>query len=137
MNSDIVKDSSTLKQALLDRWEEIGITHVQIARDAQKFGVKGITTNAISKFIHHGNYHAGSLNQYQILWLAFRFDIPCRLHIGEPYLEKDKIRYIVSKPFDEQRALKRLHEYFPFDKLINEKAEAIPEKKKRKTRKKK
>lgn len=134
MNSDIVKDSSTLKQALIDRWKEIGITHVQIAADATKRGLKGITTNAISKYIHQASYAKGSLNQYQILWLAYRFDIPCRLHIGEPYLEQDKIRYIVSKPFDEERALKRLHEYFPFDELIDKKASAIPVKKPRKNK---
>lgn len=135
MNSDIVKDSSTLKQALIDRWKEIGISHVMIAKDAVKLGVKGITPNSISKYIHN-SYQKSALNQYQILWLSFRYDIPTRLHIGEPYLEQDKIKYIVEHPFDEERALKRLHEYFPFDKIIKDRADAIPEKK-RKTRKKK
>lgn len=131
MNSDIVKDSTTLKQALLDRWEEIGISHVMVANDAEKRGVGGITPNAISKWIKDA-YTKGALNQYQILWLAFRFDIPVRLHVGEPYLEQDKIRYIIPQPFNEERALKRLHEYFPFDELIAKKAERIPVKKKRK-----
>lgn len=136
MHSDIIKDSSTLKQALLDRWQEIGITHVVVVSDAKSRGINGITTNAISKWIHN-SYQKAALNQYQILWLSYRYDIPVRLHIGEPYLQEDKIKYIVSKPYNEARALKRLDEMFPFVEAVQKIIEKIPVKKKRKPRKKK
>jgi hypothetical protein len=47
-------------------------------------------------------------------------------------MEQDKIKYILPTPFNEERALKRLHEMFPFDEIIAKKAEQIPVKKPRK-----
>lgn len=116
MSSDIVKDSVTLKQALLDRWEEIGITHVMVSEDSLRRGVKGITTNAISKWI--GDSHrAGALNQYQLLWLMWRYGLSPRIVFGEPYIYKEgeetKIKYIVEQPFNEEKALTQLYVMFP------------------------
>jgi hypothetical protein len=112
MNSDIVKDSETLKKALLDRWEEIGITNVLISQDALKMGVKGITERAISVW-RHNPYSKGALNQYQILFLAYRYGIRVTLKIGEPIMDGNKLRYIVPQPFNEEQALKDLYEAFP------------------------
>ena len=114
--SDIVKDSTTLKQALLDRWEEIGISHVMVAKDAIKIGIKGVTTNAISKWIGD-SYKAGALNQEQIVKLCYRYGIPAKLVVGVPYMYKEgsetKIKYIIEQPFNEEEALKNLYEMFP------------------------
>lgn len=112
MSSDIVKDSHTLKQALIDRWKEIGISHVMIAKDSQKFGVKGITPNSISKYIHN-SYQKSALNQYQILFLCWRYGIKVTLKVGEPIVENGKLKYIVPQPFNEEKALADLYLMFP------------------------
>ncbi len=112
MHSDIIKDSTTLKQALLDRWEEIGITHVNVAQDATNRGIKGVTTNAISKWIKN-SYEAGALNQYQLLWLMWRYGLQPRLVYGEPLIDKGRLKYVIEQPYNEEKVLAKLYEVFP------------------------
>lgn len=116
MNSDIVKDSTTLKQALLDRWEEIGITYGMISEDAKKRGVKGITERAISVWKNH-SYAKGALNQYQILFLCWRYGVNVSLKVGIPVLYKEgeetKLKYVVEQPYNEEKSLTQLYVMFP------------------------
>lgn len=125
MHSDIVKDSATLKQALLDRWEEIGITHVAVSKDAVSRGIKGVTPNAISKFIKSG-WTKGALNQEQILKLCWRYGIPAKLVIGVPYSYQEgtetKIKYLIEQPYNEEESLKMFYEMFPKSKKPRKKS---------------
>lgn len=122
--SDIVKDSETLKQAIIARIEELGLTGGQIAEDSLKRGVKGITERAISVWRNH-SYSKGALNQFQIIWLAYRLGIRVRLTIGEPVMDGKKLKYLIPQPYNEELALKRLMDIFPY-------TETKPKKKKKK-----
>lgn len=110
--SDIVKDSTTLKQAILNRIDELGLTGGQIVLDAQKRGIKGVTERSISVWKNH-SYSKGALNQQQIIWLAYRLGIRVTLKIGEPVFDGKKLKYVVPEPFNEEKALKELNEVFP------------------------
>lgn len=122
--SDIVKDSETLKQAIIARIEELGLTGGQIEEDSIKRGVKGITERALSVWRNH-SYSKGALNQYQIIWLAYRLGIRVELKIGEPVMDGKKLKYIIPQPYNEELALKRLMDIFPY-------REVKPKKKKKK-----
>jgi hypothetical protein len=104
---DIVKDSSKLKEALVKRWEELNVKHTDVERDAKSRG-QNITANAISKYLSDA-YQKGALNQFHILFLAFRWDIPVLLTVGYPSVPFTG----EVLPYDEQRALKMLYKYFP------------------------
>lgn len=100
MSRDIVKDSTALKKALLERWEEIGITDKMIEADARKRGIKGITKDTISSW--RGNpYRKGALNQENLLWLSVRYGINCAFIVKK-----------LEQPYDEQKALDNLKAIF-------------------------
>lgn len=129
--SDIVKDSETLKQALLDRWDELGLTGHQISADAKKRGLNGVTERAISVWKNRP-YSKGALNQYQILALAWLYGIKVKLVIGEPVMEGKKLRYVVPQPFNEEKAIADFNQMFPFHSIVAELAEKVPVKKSKK-----
>jgi hypothetical protein len=110
--SDIVKDSETLKQAILSRMDELGLTVKQIAQDAKKRGMNGFTDRSVSVWKNH-SYAKGALNQLQIIWLAYRLGIRVRLVVGEPVIEDGILKYIVPTPFDEKKAIKDFEQLFP------------------------
>lgn len=108
MANDILKSSEKLRDALKARWKEIEYSQADVVRDANERKVK-MTVEAISKYVNRP-YALGALNQEQINWLAWRYDIPIFLKVGEP---SPKAVEPTIKKYDEKRALSRLSKIYP------------------------
>jgi hypothetical protein len=107
-NNDLLKSSETLRDALKDRWKKLGLTQLAVVKDANERKIN-MTKEALNKYINRP-YSLGALNQQQITWLAWRYDIPVFLKVGEP---SDKnVKYTINE-YDELRALKRLAKVYP------------------------
>ena len=109
--SSIIKDSSKLKQSLLDRWAELKIQHTMVVRDAKKRKRKGITSESISKWIKDP-YLKGSLNEENIVWLCFRWQIRLSLAVGDVCIIDGKISTYIP-PYEEKKAIELLNTIFP------------------------
>jgi len=109
MSKSIVKDSKKLREALKARFKELKMTQAKVAEDATKRGQKGITRMSINKYFNQP-YVAGALNEYQILWLSWRWLVPVMLSVGIP---DAKVNYEVPKKYDKDMAMKYLKKMFP------------------------
>lgn len=107
--TSILKESSKLRNALRERWKDLGLSQQDVALDAQKKGLKGINRQGISKYMS-SPYTGGALSDYHITWLAFRYGFYITLGIGIP---TSKVEYKLPKKFDEDSALTLLKEIFP------------------------
>ena len=108
MSKDILKSSETLREALRKRWKDLEMSQADVVRDAVERKVK-MTVEAISKYVNRPSA-LGSLNQEQICWLAWRYDVPIFLKVGEP---QPKAKEPLVGKYDEKRALSRLAKIFP------------------------
>lgn len=105
MSNSLVKDSVKLRDGLKSRWKELKMTQVAVALDAQSRGQRGIIRPAINKYLKDP-YAKGSLNESQIVWLAWRWLVPVTLAVGIP---ESNVKYTIPKEFDEKKALKLLN----------------------------
>lgn len=107
----IIKDSDTLKQALLTRLKDLyptnlgyGFKNSAVVKDALERGVK-IEAGQLSRYF--GKSKKNVLSEDQLIWLCFRFGIPIQLSIGVPLIKEGKIVFEIPR-FDEAKALKML-----------------------------
>lgn len=108
MNRSIIKDSSKLRLAFKDRWKQLKMSQQAVANDAVRLGQSGITRQAVSKYLTNP-YAAGALNDEQIIWLSYRYQVYVMLTIGLP---DKKVKYEVPAEFDNTKAIKLLNEIF-------------------------
>lgn len=111
MIPSIVKDSSKLREGLKKRWKDLGLTQQQVSDDAVKYGQEGIRRQGISRYINDP-YSANALNENQIIWLAWRWEVYVTLQVGRPSTNQ-RVEYKIPEVYNEEIALKKLKQLFP------------------------
>lgn len=107
----IVKDSSKLRNGLKSRWNQLGLTQQQVADDAVAKGQEGIRRQGISRYLNNP-YTANALNEEQIIWLSWRWEVYVTLQVGKPSTNQ-RVEFKIPETYNEERALKLLKELFP------------------------
>jgi hypothetical protein len=105
----IVKSSSKIKESLIARWKELGITRANVIRDAIDRGMpinrkgKGevnekVLMQTLSRTLNGGQT---GLTEEQLIWLCYRYSITVFLDIN------------IITPHNEKEALRKLSIIFP------------------------
>ncbi len=108
--SNVVKDSSKLKESIIERWNDLELKDTTIIADAKNHKRKGITSESISRW-RKDPYAKAALNEENILWLAWRWGIEVRLMVGTPAIVEGKLTTYVP-PYNEKEALRKLKAMF-------------------------
>lgn len=107
----VIKSNPKLREAIVNRIEELGLSQQKIIADAAERGYK-LPVDMLSRYLHSGDVR-GSLREDQIVWLATRYGVYIQLKIGKPVVqESGKVNYEVSK-YNEEEALRILNQLFP------------------------
>lgn len=77
----LVKENELIREALLMRKEELGLTLIDICRDAEQRGVK-ILHPSLSRYFNRSKVN--NLPEEAILFLCARYDVPVELYVGHP-----------------------------------------------------
>ena len=111
----IIKDSDTLKQALLTRLKELyptnlgyGFKNSSVVKDALERGIK-IEAGQLSRYF--GKSRKNVLSEDQLIWLSYRYGISIQLSIGTPIIKDNKIYFEVEK-FNEAKSLQILNKLY-------------------------
>lgn len=102
--SDIIKDSSRIREVLLKRWEELEMTKAAVVKDANERGMK-IPYDCFNRWSNNAE-EGGKLTSEEIAWLCFRYFVPISLNIG---VATPPTKYVIP-PYNETKALKLLAE---------------------------
>ncbi len=94
----IVKDDAQIKELLLERFDELDISHRTIVTDAMAKGYH-ISESALCRYFKNGNIK-GTLSQENIVWLTYRYGIDVNLNSAK------------IMPYDEKSFVKRLKTHF-------------------------
>lgn len=106
----IIKQSSSIREALTKRIEELGLTRGQLQQEAERFGVTGLTTSTMSRYFK--GIFRGSLTEEAIIFLCFRFGIPITINVGIPVFDKDKKLKHKIPPYNEQHCIDMVNKFF-------------------------
>ncbi len=109
----IVKDSSKIKEVLLERLKAIypsdkgqGYVASKVIQDAKERGFV-ITPGCLSRYFS-GKTHKSILSEEQIIYLCTRYGIPIQLIVGKIYANSDGLISVEVPKYDELKALKML-----------------------------
>ncbi len=107
----VIKSNEKLRQAIIKRVNDLGLTHQQIVDDASKRGYK-LPMDMLNRYLKHGDVRA-TLREDQIIWLATRYGVYITMKIGKPVIdEKGKVNYEIGE-YNEEEATRILNQIFP------------------------
>lgn len=107
--ASIVKQSSRIRELLTERVKVLGLSHTQIAEEAQKFGMKNINHSSLSRYFN--NIPVNALSEESIIFLCWRYGIQVMLMVGKPVLKGNKLGFEVP-PYDEKACLANTKKLF-------------------------
>lgn len=114
----IVKSSTAIRAVLKKRFEQLGLSNVQVAIEAERFGQTNVKSETLSRYFK--NNATNSLTQESIIYLAYRYGIPVSLTIGNPIIEKGKIAHELPE-YDEHQCIKNLKEILGIQTVMSKK----------------
>lgn len=101
----VIKDSSTIRESLIQRMQELNMKPSDLVKDAETLGRK-IDNGALSKYVNHGNVK-GALSEEDVVWIATRWGIDIQLVVGKIKIVQGKLN-IVLAPYKEEEAINKL-----------------------------
>lgn len=112
----IIKDSSNIRAVLKKRLAELGLSNVQVAIEAERFGQKNVNSETLSRYFKGNSLN--SLTEESIVYLVYRYGIPIKLVIGHPVkVENGEVKCTLPK-YDENQCIKNLREICGIETII-------------------
>lgn len=106
----ITKDSTSIKEALRGRLDELSLTFSAVSEDARKRRMP-IAIESISRYFS-AEKKPRSLSEEHIVWLCCRYNIPVILVVGKISLKAGRLTTTIP-PYSEEAAMKLLDRFFP------------------------
>lgn len=115
----IIKDSSNIRAVLKKRLAELGLSNVQVAIEAERFGQKNVNSETLSRYFKGNSLN--SLTEESIVYLVYRYGIPIKLVIGQPVkVENGEVKCTLPD-YDEHQCIKNLKEICGIETVMSKK----------------
>lgn len=106
----IIKQSSTIRTALHKRITELNLSYTQLKNEAEKFGVKGVRIEMLSRYF--SGTQQGKLPEDAIIFLCLRYGIDILLGVGTPVISAENRLLFKILPYNEDKAIGRVKMVF-------------------------
>lgn len=104
----IVKDSTNIRNVLKKRLVDLGLSNVQVAEEAKRFGQSNVNNETLSRYFKGNTLN--SLTEESIIYLVYRYGIPIKLLIGKPLEIRNGEVLCGIPPYNEKECISNLKE---------------------------
>ncbi|MCC7514515.1 MAG: hypothetical protein IT212_07465 [Bacteroidia bacterium] len=105
----IVKQSSTIKKLLKERFEKLELSYTKVAAEAKRFGQSNVKVETLSRYFN--DVSINSLTEESIIFLCYRYGIQIALMVGKPKVVGGKIKLEIPD-YDEKDCLEKTKKIF-------------------------